>query len=51
MNVYPLWVLLWFVAFGPLWLVGWGVMNATRHLNRVAAMWCRMLLAIYPEDT
>lgn len=43
-------VLLWLVFIGPLWLVGWGVLHSTKVLNRVAAVWCKALLALFPVE-
>lgn len=42
-------MLLWLALLGPLWLVGWGVLDVTRRLNRIASMWCRFLLKFYPR--
>jgi hypothetical protein len=48
--IYPLLILLWIAVFGPFWLLGWGVLNATKHLNWLAAHWCKFLLYFYPRE-
>lgn len=47
--IYPLLVLLWIVVFGPLWLIGWGVLQATKSVNLLASHWCRFLLMVFPH--
>lgn len=42
------WVAMWWLVFGPLWLLGWGVLHASKHINRLASLWCRLLLSVYP---
>lgn len=45
---YGLLVALWLIAFGPFWLLGWGVLHATKHLNRLASWWCHFLMMVFP---
>lgn len=47
--IYPILVFLWLVVFGPLWLAGWGVLHASKQINRLAAHWCRFLLFVFPH--
>jgi hypothetical protein len=41
-------VALWCLFVFPLWLVGWGVLHASKHLNRAANLWCDALLGLFP---
>jgi hypothetical protein len=38
----------WIVTFGVLWLFGWGVLHASKVINRCASAWCRALLYLLP---
>lgn len=40
---------LWIVVCGPLWLVGWACLRATRWANYAAAWWCTAILALMPN--
>lgn len=48
--LYPLLVLPWLLVFGPLWLVGWGVLRVSKRINWLAAHWCWFLLFVYPKE-
>ena len=41
-------VVLWIVFVGPLWLLGWGVLHATKQINRAAGLWCRACISLFP---
>lgn len=34
----------WVISIGPLWLAGWGLLHASKLVNRAASRWCRALL-------
>lgn len=49
MKLPTAWEVFWLVTLGPFFLLGWVLLHATKHLNRLAAHWCRFLLSVYPE--
>jgi hypothetical protein len=44
------WEVFWLATLGPFFLLGWAVLHSTKHLNRLAGLWCRVLLSVYPKD-
>lgn len=44
------WEVFWLVTLGPFCLIGLVVQRVTKHLNRLATLWCKFLLSVYPEE-
>lgn len=43
------WEVFWILTLGPFFAIGWCLLHASKHVNRVASLWCRFLLSVYPE--